>query len=125
MSKPAKEGGARGSLKRRHLGLAGFATVVIQYLVGAQNENTTQKTLQALMQEQMKTQRATVQAELERNFVRKVDVNHTLKRLDDKLDKVGEKLDHQNSKISKIEGYLKAKHTDFWSQADVSKVGQR
>lgn len=96
--------------------MAGLATVVIQYLVGAQNEGTTGKALQTLMQEQLKVQRAEIGAELEKSFVRKSALDSTLERLNAKLDLVDGKLDRQNSKISRIEGYLKADRAD-WSQA--------
>lgn len=118
MSKPAKEGEARGSLKRRHLGIAGLLTVLLQYGVGVKNEKTTTDVMHSIASQEM----AKVQAQLgisreerERDFVRKSDFSLVLNRIEDKLDKFDTKLDHQNSKISRIEGYLKSDHADLGS----------
>lgn len=91
------------SLKKRHLGIAGILTVLMQYQIGVKNDEATQKALEAVVE----TQRAQLETTMEREFVRKSELDKTLNKLDAKLDQVDRKLDDQGSKISRIEGHLK------------------
>lgn len=114
MKKSSKEvSSTRGALKKRHLGLAGLITVLLQYGVGKQTESSTANALSEIVQQQLIAQKAELRAENERDFVRKSDLRPVLERIDDKLDGVDGKLEAMNSKVSKIEGYLKAKNRSY------------
>lgn len=105
----AKEGTAR-PIKKTHLGIIGMITVAIQYGVGLQNENQTKASIQAVMSSQSRAQAAELKAAVEKEFVRKAELNRSFDRLDRKLDTL-------NTKVSRVEGYLKAKHVDILTVA--------
>jgi hypothetical protein len=122
----AREGSGRGSLKKRHLGLAGMITVLLQYGVGVKNESSTAESIQKVLAAQLQAQKSelvaqtqTLRAERERDFVRKKDLDKTLRQLDRKLDQVDVKLGELVPKVSKIEGYLKARRPS-WSYLEPS-----
>lgn len=105
----AKEGGSR-PIKKAHLGIIGMITVAIQYAVGLQNESQTKASIQTVMSSQAQAHAAEIKAAIEKDFVRKAELTHTLDRLDKKMDIL-------NTKVSRVEGYLKAKHVDMLSAA--------
>jgi isopropylmalate/homocitrate/citramalate synthase len=118
MSKPATEGRARGSVKKRHLGLAGLITVLMQYGIGTKNEEATQKAFQQVIAEQMRTQKAQLQLEQEKNFVRKAELNSTLSELSKAMVKLADGQAAMNTEVSKIKGYLEAKNRRPWSSIE-------
>lgn len=112
----ATDGSSKGSLKKRHIGLAGLITVLMQYGIGAKNDTTTQKALQQVVVEQLKTQKAQVQAELEKDFVRKSDLRPVLGKLDRNLERMVDGQSGMDRRLSKIEGLIRSRMR--WSELE-------
>lgn len=112
----AKDGLAKDrSLKKRHLGVVGLLTVVLQYGVGVKNEETTKLALQQIAAQEMakvQSEVTSLRLERDRDFIRKSEVKEALSGLDSKLDRVRSDLESVASKVSNIEGYLRGKQGD-------------
>jgi hypothetical protein len=105
----------QGSLKKRHLGLVGLITVVLQYGLALRSEQSTTDAIQTIAQseiakveEQIKTQKAELQAAVEKDFVRKHELSELLKRFDRKLERIDEATLSLGRQISEIDGFLKS-----------------
>jgi hypothetical protein len=126
MEKRTKDGSAKGVLKKRHLGLAGLATVLMQYGMGVKTENATTDSMQRIFAAQMLAQKAEIEADREREFVRKDDLTPILAKLDRSLYHIEADLGHMNTKVSRIEGYLKSQTHGIFGLSECStKISQR
>lgn len=95
------------TLKRRHLGYAGLATVLIQYGVGMRTEHSTTEAVNEAMNAQLLLQRSEIERTMLRDYVRRDTLARNLSEVADKLDGINSKVDRLNSKTAWIEGYLK------------------
>jgi hypothetical protein len=124
MESRAKDG-SRGSLKKRHLTIAGLITVLLQYGVGVRNEKTTVDTLRLVARQEIsgvQKQVSAIREERERDFVRKDDLSKTLESMDRKLDRMDENMGRVSVKISRVEGFLRAKNRDWFGRSNQNRT---
>jgi hypothetical protein len=121
-----KKKSGRGPVRKRDLGLVGLLTVALQYGVGVKNDDTTEKAVKAVAsQEFAKVERLASQLRLEReqNFVRKADLAQVLAKLDTTMNRVDDRLEAVQKKVSRVEGYLKARRGHDLGKLELDDAG--